>query len=99
MSGEMIRFDGGKHGDDTTPWERWKGESLKAFSAFTLYLQLGSGRSVVAVAQECNESLSLLNRWSSRWRWSDRAQAYDRYEARIVSTRTLARLAKLRVRE
>lgn len=61
----------------TSPWERQKGESAKAFEAFRVYLDMGGTRSVSRVAQELTKSGSLLRRWSVRWSWQDRLAAWD----------------------
>lgn len=94
------------------PWQRQAGESRQAFAAFRRYLEAGPTRRVTDVAAECNRSPSLLFRWSARWSWVARAEAYDdeqvaifdaeRVEAiRAMSRRhaAIARLAIARVAE
>lgn len=61
----------------STEWERQSGESRQAFAAFQVYLELGAARSLGVVGQKCNKSVSLLGRWSSRWDWVTRSEAYD----------------------
>lgn len=62
---------------DTKPWERQEGESVKAFEAFCIYLNLGTERSITKVVQELNKSRALIGRWSSAFGWVERAAAYD----------------------
>jgi hypothetical protein len=57
-------------------FERQERESAKAFAAFSVYLGLGSERSLEAVAQKVTKSSRLVKRWSSRWQWGERVRAY-----------------------
>lgn len=59
-------------------WERLPGESAKAFEAFRLYRDLPpSERSVREVARRLNKNLTTIAQWSSKYRWVERAQAWD----------------------
>lgn len=62
---------------ETKAWERQEGESSKAFEAFSIYLNLGTERSQQAVSKELAKSRALISRWSSAYRWVERAAAYD----------------------
>ena len=64
-------------------WERQKGESRQAFAAFCVYRDLGATRTAMGVQQQCNKSASLITKWSAKWRWVERAAAYDAYMARL----------------
>jgi hypothetical protein len=59
------------------PWERQKGESVQAYEAFSLYINMGSKRTVSAVARELQKSRQLLERWKVKWEWKERARLYD----------------------
>ncbi len=59
------------------PWERLQKESSAAFEAFQRYVGMGAGRSIAKVAQELSKSETLLKRWSSQWKWQERARAWD----------------------
>lgn len=59
------------------PWERQKGESDKAYQAFSTYLEMGSERTYTAVAAKLQKSCTLIRRWSSNWNWRERIRAYD----------------------
>jgi len=58
-------------------WERQPGESAKAYSAFQKYLGLSSRRTLREVAQLSSCSTQNIQRWSRRWFWVLRTQAYD----------------------
>lgn len=58
-------------------WERQPKESLKAYEAFYLYLQMGEDRSLRRVEQELNKSHTLIGRWSTTWKWVQRSRDYD----------------------
>lgn len=63
-------------------WERKKGESSEAYTAFKLYYQMGSKRSCSKVAQSLLKSRVLITGWCSKWDWVERARAYDNELAR-----------------
>ena len=60
-------------------WDRQQGESDKAYAAFKIYCEQGEERGVRKVAQECNKSASLIGRWSTKWKWVERATEYDSF--------------------
>src|SRR5437868_2457637 len=57
-------------------FEQQAKESAKAFAAFSVYLGMGSERSLEAVRVKCGKSSRLIQRWSSRWKWAERVRAY-----------------------
>lgn len=66
--------------------ERIKGESKKAVIACNDYLRMGAGRSLVKLIQKYTESipdsaptknLIVAKRWSTKYDWQARADAYD----------------------
>lgn len=59
------------------PWERQEQESAQAFQAFTMYRDMGAERSLAKVAQKVGKSKALMERWSRRWQWVIRADAWD----------------------
>jgi hypothetical protein len=63
--------------DDRQPWERQKGETQKAFEAFCIYRDMGADRSLSKVSQQLGKHKVLLQRWSSRWQWVLRVEAWD----------------------
>lgn len=60
-------------------WDRQPGESSKAYTHFCLYRDMGLRRSIrqMPSVSGCTSVVRQLNRWSSRWRWVERCQAYD----------------------
>lgn len=59
------------------PWERQKGESEKAYEAFSEYRDMCEKRTYQAVAEKLQKSCTLIRRWSSQWEWKERVRAYD----------------------
>ena len=59
------------------PWERQKGESDKAYEAFVTYRDMGTDRSIRAVAQKLDKSRTQIGKWSSAWNWTERVRIYD----------------------
>lgn len=74
-------------------YEQQRKESAKAFAAFSMYLNLGSERSLAAVARKLSKSEQLLKKWSRRFDWTSRVQAHAAHLALIEreTTEALAR--------
>jgi hypothetical protein len=74
-------------------FEQQRKESARAFEAFSVYLNLGPGRSLAAVAQKLAKSKQLLKRWSAKFDWPGRVQAQAAYLATVEreATEALAR--------
>jgi len=71
---------GGKKAPQNAPpevWERQEGETAQAFQAFAAYRDMGAERSLAKVAQKVGKSKPLMERWSRRWQWVIRAEAWD----------------------
>jgi transposase len=65
-----------------TACPRYRGESAQAYEALTTYIVLGPQRSIANAAKRLGKSKSLLERWSSRYEWVKRADAYGWAECR-----------------
>ena len=75
------------YADDRPRWEQQPGETAKAYEAFRVYARLpyehrktdGSpgSRTLKDAADQLGKSVGLLKGWSSRWRWVERAEAFD----------------------
>lgn len=65
------------------PWDLQPGEPDTSFAGFVLYRsQHPASRSTRAVARELGRAQSLVDRYSSAWRWVARARAWDAEQAR-----------------
>ena len=78
-------------------WERREGESGKAYEAFTVYRDMGAGRTVSGAARQLGKSRALLDRWRRQWDWPERVRAYDKeleraaYEEALQAVREMSR--------
>jgi hypothetical protein len=70
--------------NEAESWERRRGETGPAYRAFEGYRELGPGRSVHRAAQVVGKSTRLLERWSARWGWVERAAAWDDAQSRAA---------------
>lgn len=77
------------------PWERQRGESPQATEAFRLYRDLGPQRSVRKVSEACHKNESLLNRWSQRWAWVERAASWDDEVDRLARLNAVEEVAEM----
>lgn len=68
----------------TKPWERQPNETTKQFEAFQVYRDMGTSRSIRAVAEELDKSDTLIGRWSSKNDWVERCEAWDMEQDRIA---------------
>ena len=63
-------------------WDKREDESSKAYEWFCRYRDMGPGRSHDKLHQKYSESISKKSqtlRWSSKYAWVERAEAYDAY--------------------
>lgn len=60
-----------------TTTDRMPNEGAQAYAAFRIYAELGAARSIARVRQQCKKSMSLLQRWSARWKWKARSELHD----------------------
>src|SRR3954471_9546497 len=65
------------------PWEKLEKESSKAFAAFHTYLGLGAERSIEAAGEKVGKCSKVLERWSKKFAWGERAQEYDAHLVRV----------------
>lgn len=64
------------------PWDKLPDESDTAYHRFSIYLELGTDRSISKVRKKTGKSQGYdrhLYRWSSAYNWVERASAYDQY--------------------
>jgi hypothetical protein len=84
------------------PGERQPKETAVAFEAFRTYLELGPSRSTASAAQVLGKSKTLMDRWSSRWRWVERVREVESSQAAKVDAEVTAervRVAKRQAQE
>ena len=65
-----------------SPWEKQKGETDRAFRYFQVYRNLGHKRSYVQIAEAFSISTTRVNQLGRRYRWRERAEAWDMEEDR-----------------
>ena len=69
---------------------RRPGETPRAFGAFLAFFQLGSARSLPAVAESLGENPATVKNWSCKYHWSDRLLAY---QSGLLQTQVAAQAA------
>jgi hypothetical protein len=100
---------------ERAPWDPTEGESAKAYAAFELYRRLGPERTVAeAWRQYCTRPgtrrghastftvprvMPYFSKWAVRWRWRERALAWDAEQAEIERDQRLDRELQERARE
>jgi hypothetical protein len=67
----------GAESGEGRPWDQQPNESAKGFAALRTYLELGPERSIPRTARELNRAESLMWRRSAKYRWRERARAWD----------------------
>lgn len=80
------------------PWERQPGEGVKAFEAFNTYMLMGTDRSHVKVAYELGKSATLMSKWSSQWKWVERAAAWDIEQENLARKDQIKEIKEMRKR-
>jgi len=63
--------------DPQPSFEPFPGETPRAFSAFMAFFDLGHARSLPGVAVQLGEKPAAVKKWSSRYRWCERIQAFN----------------------
>lgn len=78
MPTDKIKIGFGKE-----PWDRQPHETWKAYEAFLCYRDLGELRSIHKAAIKLGKSGRLLAKWSSRWQWVNRINAWNEHQAHV----------------
>jgi hypothetical protein len=73
-----------EHAGKRQVWERLDGETGKSYAAFQKYLNLSERRTLAKVAEMSHCSAQNIERWSRRWNWVARVQAFDVVEEEKV---------------
>lgn len=74
------------------PWERMEGESIQAFNSFVEYRDMQPKRVVNRVKNKSAKN------WSQKYKWVDRAKAYDDFLDEIRRKEQQKDIAKMRDR-
>jgi hypothetical protein len=70
-------------GTGRLPFEQQPREGNKPYEAFRVYLEMGTDRSLEAVRVKCGKSARLIQRWSGKFDWPGRVQAYHAHVAEV----------------
>lgn len=65
-----------------TDWERQEFESVMAYKAFRIFLEM-QDRNVEAVAVELSKTRETIIKWSEKFEWERRAALFDFFQAQI----------------
>lgn len=76
-------------------FEQQPRESDKAFAAFSMYLSLGTERSLAAVAEKLGKGQRILEKWSGRFDWPARVRAHGAHLA-VVEREAAEALARVK---
>ena len=87
-------------------WEKQKGETTKSYDAFMRYRELGYTRSIQKVSQmyanetgrRVNTIAQQLKRWSVKYDWVKRAEAWDLQQDKIYQAENQEKLKNMRER-
>ena len=89
--------------EEPNPWERMPGESDKAFAKFCAYRDMGAGRSLARLCQLHPGNKGWGHRavedLCSRWRWVDRARAWDDEQDRVRSEAQMQAIVEMTERQ
>jgi hypothetical protein len=66
------------------PWERQEEETAKAYEAFSEYRDMGADRSLAKVGYKLGKSKAQMEKWSKKYSWVARAEAWDIEEDRLI---------------
>ena len=65
-------------------WERKKGESSKVYQYFCYYRDIGLLRTLKKVSTKFVKSTTIMQRYSSKYKWLERSKAYDDHKDEIL---------------
>lgn len=80
------------------PWERQKGETSRAYEAFTVYRDMGPDRSINKTAQKLSKNRTTIAEWSARNDWVKRAADWDAEQDRVARQAQTDEIKKMRKR-
>lgn len=68
---------------EVQPWERQEDDTPKAWEAFVVYRDMEK-RSLAKVADELGKSVKLIERWSAKYNWQSRIDAWEVEKDRLL---------------
>lgn len=83
------------------PWDRQENEGTKAFEAFKAYRDMGVKRGirrVPAVLGRPDTYKPVLERWSVKYSWVKRAQAWDDFQDKVAQEAALTQIEEMKKR-
>jgi len=80
------------------PWERQKGETSRAYEAFTVYRDMGANRSQSKTSKKLGKNSRTIADWSTKYEWVKRAAAWDAEQDRIARQAQVDEIKKMRKR-
>ena len=69
---------------EVQPWERQEGETARAYEGFSVYRDMGAERSLAKVGQRLGKSKAQMEKWSKKYSWVARAEAWDIEQDRLI---------------
>lgn len=86
-------------GTEAPAWTRQEGESTTNYEAFCAYRDMGNERSLAKVGEKLGKSTALMERWSAKFNWVERAAAWDVEADRLATQKLLKEIANARARQ
>lgn len=83
------------------PWDMMDGEGPKAFEAFCAYRDMGAKRAQRKVPEAIGRPdsyISVIYRWSIKYKWSERVRAFDDYQDKVARNAALEEIENMRKR-
>jgi hypothetical protein len=79
-------------------WERQRGETSRAWEAFSVYRDMGADRSINKTARKLSKNRTTIADWSVKYEWVKRAAAWDAEQDRIARQEQISEIKKMRKR-
>jgi hypothetical protein len=79
------------------PWDRQANETSLAYAAFCVYRDMGVTRSRMRTARQLGRVVRVIEEWTEKHNWLERAQKYDDYlahQARVVNEKAILEMQK-----
>ena len=75
-----------------------RAKARRPTTAFAIYRDMGSTRSLRVVAEQLSKSDTLIKRWSREKKWGERCRAYDNHLDDVARQEALRKYKKMRTR-